>query len=399
MVTIIELGKTAAIALGAISAIYWITAVIAAGRFFRRRNDLAEGGSQPPVSVLKPVKGLDREDYENFRSFCVQDYPEYELLFAVHRSDDPVAPIIDRLAREFPDRSIRTIVVSPGVGANRKVESLRRLTEEARHEHIVYSDADIRVTPEYLSRVVALLADPSIGVVTCPYRGTGGSGVGARLESLTINIDFIPAILVAWMIEGVTFALGATIATTKSLLRNIGGFEAFKDFLADDYEVGRRAREAGHRVVLLPLIVDHVLPEMAFSAYWVHQLRWARTVRVCRPWGMFMSVVTHALVWGAAACWALGGSTAGWLFLAVVYGIRVAAGAYIALRHQVDPRPLQSLALIPVRDAVGFALWVASFTGNRVMWRNETFVLSRDGTMRPAGIASVGETESFIGGL
>ncbi len=289
--------RVAVLLLAAGPLIYYALATLAALRFFRRERARILPNYTPPVSILKPVRGVDFGSFENFASFCRQDYPDYEILFAVNDDADPASALIQRIMTEFPERRIRLLVGAEHLGANRKVNKLARLAREAQYELLVLSDGDMRVGPQYLREVVAPLEDRKIGAVTSFYRGTAEKNLGAELEAVGASSDFFAGVLMAGWTEGISFALGASIATTKGWLAKMGGFAAIADALADDYELGHRMAKAGGEVVLSREPVWTMYPAQTFRSFWDHQVRWARTVRLCRPLSYLGLLFTQGLPW------------------------------------------------------------------------------------------------------
>jgi ceramide glucosyltransferase len=360
--------------LAGISGIYYLAALVAVlARRKPQRSSFA-----PPVSILKPVRGRDRDFYPCIRSFAAQEYPEFELLFAVKDPADPALEEIRRLAAEFPARRIQVFVTEREYGPNDKVNGLERLRGEARHDVLVVSDSDIQVGPEYLRRVIAPLADPSVGLVTCLYRGVLARGWPSLLEGLWISTDFQVSVLVARLL-GVRFALGATMAFRRSDLDRIGGFAPLAEYLADDYRLGQSISEQGLEIVLSDYVVDTVLPADNWRASWRHRLRWARTLRACRPWGYAGALVTFAVPLSLAA---LAAWPAWWPLAAASLGLRLAAALAVGAAVLRDPLVLVCLPLAPLADLVSFAVWVASFFGRDVTWRGARFRLDGAGRMR-----------------
>jgi len=330
-----------------------------------------------PVSVLKPLKGADPEMYESFRSHCLQDYREYEVIFGVNNPTDPAVEMVERVKREFPELPVRLILCSRDVGANTKVGNLAQMLRAARHEVIVVNDSDIRVAPDYLRRVTAPLARPEVGLVTCLYRGISNRTLGSRLEALGISTDFVPGVLVARQLEGVKFGLGSTLAFRRRDLEAIGGFEALVDYLADDYELGARLAQQGWKVELSDAAVDTFLPQYSISGFLSHQLRWARTIRDSRFWGYVGLGLTFGLPWAALALAFSGSALWAWGLFVLTLAMRLAV-AWKVGRFVLDDRQVLSLLyLLPLRDLVAFLVWIASFAGHTIHWRGEVFQLRK----------------------
>ncbi|MGA2592721.1 MAG: glycosyltransferase, partial [Bryobacteraceae bacterium] len=287
----------------AIPFIYYVIVLYSTWRFFRqsRKSSAPDRGFTPPVSNLKPIRGLDPDAYENFASFCRQDYPDYEILFCVGDRDDPVLPVIEKLVEDFPERRIRVLFGSGRNAANDKVAKLARLASEAQHEVVVVSDSDVRVRPDYLRTVVAPLADPKIGAVTCFYVPIGEKTFAENLQSMGMFSDFYAGILVAWQLDGVKFALGPTIATTRGHLAGFGGYEALENRPADDLLVGRLIADQGYEVAFLPYTVDAVADFGSLRELFDKRLRWIVVMRHMRPWGHLGLLLTQGLPWSLAA--------------------------------------------------------------------------------------------------
>ncbi len=342
-------------------------------QFFRKQRARPLPEYSPPVSLLKPVRGVDFGSYENFVSFCQQDYLEYEILFAVNDDRDPAVPLIQRIVEEFPERRIRLLVGAEHLGANRKVNKLARLAREARHDVLVLTDGDVRVVPRYLREVVAPLADRKIGAVTSFYRAIAEKSLWAELEAVGASSDFFAGVLMAGWTEGIRFALGASIATTKEWLGKIGGFEVFADALADDYEVGQRIAKAGGEVVLSREAVWTMYPAQTLGSFWNHQVRWARTVRLCRPLSYVGLLFTQGLPWA--------------LLAAIVAPAKWIAGLYLVAYLILRFAMAWTVGIWGVRDEVlrrtiHFVVWLASFGSNHIRWGNVEYVI-RKGRMVP----------------
>jgi ceramide glucosyltransferase len=361
---------------------YYALATLAALRFFRRARAQVLLDYTPGVSVLKPVRGVDFASHENFSSFCRQDYPEYEILFAVNGDADPAVPLVQRIIADFPERNIRLLVGAEHLGANRKVNKLARLAREASHEVLVLTDGDVRVGPLYLREITAPFADRRIGVVTSFYRSIAEKNLGAEIEAVGASSDFFAGVLMAGWTEGITFALGASIATTREWLGKMGGFEAIADALADDYELGHRIAKAGGEVVLSREAVWTVYPAQSLRGFWDHQVRWARTVRLCRPLSYIGLLFTQGLPWALlAAVVAPSKWIAGAYLLAYVI-LRFAMAWTVGIWGVGDELLRRKIWLVPLRDAIHFVVWLASFGSNRVRWGGVEYVI-RQGRMEP----------------
>ncbi len=301
---------------------YYVFATVAAWRFFSHARARKLPEFTPPVSILKAVRGADFATFQNYSSFCVQDYPDYEIIFALNDAEDSAAPIVRRLMQEFPNRQIRLLIGAEDLGSNRKVNKLARMAEEARHEILALSDGDVRVGPNYLREVVAPFVDAQTGAVTSFYAGVAESNLGAQLEAVGAASDFFAGVLLADWMEGIHFALGASIVTSKTWLGKIGGFAAIADMLADDYELGHRIADAGGTVLLSREIVWTMYPAQTVRGFWDHQVRWARTVRLCRPLSYFGLIFTHGLPWAVLAFLVAPSRALGLDFLAAYFVLR-----------------------------------------------------------------------------
>jgi ceramide glucosyltransferase len=343
----------------------------------RLQEHAALGVSLPLVSILKPLKGVDPQIYESFRSHCDQDYPaDYEIIFGVSEADDPAVAIVRRLQQEFPQKRIELIVCSERLGVNVKVSNLVQMLRSARYDTLLVNDSDIRVDPGYLRRVVTPLNDPGIGMVTCLYRGIANATLGSRLEALGISTDFAPGVLVARSVEGgVRFGLGSTLVFRRRELQAIGGFEAVLDYLADDYELGKRIHDLGKRVELSENVVETFLPAYTLTHFFQHQLRWGRAIRDSRRGGYIGLLFTFGLPWALVAATANYRQIWAWVLLLVVAILRVAVALVVGGNILGDRQVLDWLFILPLRDSIAVLVWIASFGGNTINWRGDAFVL------------------------
>lgn len=357
-------------------------------RRFRRSAQETGNTFAPPVSILKPLRGVDPQMYESFRSHCRQDYPEYEIIFGVSEPDDPAVEAVHRLIREFPQCPIQLVVCRQVLGNNRKTSNLVQMLALAKYDHVLINDSDILVTRDYLRRVMAPFAQPNVGMVTCPYRGIAADTLGSRLESIGISTDFIPGVLAARQIEGgIHFALGSTLAITRSALDAIGGLTPLVDHLADDFELGCRVAKAGQEVLLADVVVETHLPAYSFRDFFEHQLRWARSTRDSRPAGYLGLSLTFGLPWAMLATLLSPLSWWTWTILGLALVLRIAVALEVGLGVVHDRAVWRHLWLLPLRDLVAFCVWFWSFADNKVRWRGDIFVLE-NGRIRPANLTS-----------
>jgi len=365
---------------------YYLAATLAALRFFLRARGRKTGSYAPAVSLLKPVRGVDFGSYENFASFCTQDYAEYEILFGVADLADPAVPLIQRLIAEFPQRRIRLLAGAEKLGTNRKVNKLAWLAREAQHDVLALTDGDVRVGPEYLREVVTPFADRKIGAVTSFYRGIAENNLGAELEAVGAASDFFAGVLMANWMEGITFGLGASIVTRKEWVAKIGGFAAIADMHSDDYELGHRIAKAGGKVLLSREAVWTMYPAQTARGFWQHQVRWARTVRLCRPLSFAGLIFTHGLPWAVLAALL---APAPWIaaaYLLAYLVLRLTMAWTVGVWGVRDEVLRRKLWLVPLRDAIYFVVWLASFGSNRIHWGGEEFTM-REGQLVPAASA------------
>lgn len=353
---------------------YNLLAVIGAIRF-RSTRRRALPPFAPPVSILKPIRGRDARFYEAIRSHALQRYPNFEILFGTADPNDPALEDLARLQREFPQLSVRIVIIRANDAANAKVGTLEVLARQAAHPILLVNDGDILVEPDYLTRVISLLEDPATGLVTCLYRGHGSS-LAARAESLGIATEFAPSVLVARLLSSTGFALGSTMAFRAADLAAIGGFAVIRDYLADDYQLGARIAALGKRVAMADSVVETNLGSGTWLDVWKHQVRWSRTIRISRTAGYFGYLVTQATFWClVAACF---GS---WRIAIAGLVVRLAAAA--AAMSALGFGSLGQLLAVPLRDLFGLAVWAAGMVGDTVEWRGIRFRLHKDGRIEP----------------
>lgn len=340
----------------------------------------AASANAPPISVLKPLAGNDDGLEDNLRSFFEQDYPAFEILFAVRSPKDPAVAVVERLRAAYRQVATRLIVTGEPPYANAKVWSLDGMLAAARHDLLVMSDSDIRVTPAMLRAIAAEFADPRLGMATCPYRAVPGPSFWSTLEAVGLNTEFIGGVLLARMIEGMKFALGPTIAARRETLAAIGGFDAVKDYLAEDFVMGNRAAEAGWGVILSSYAIEHRIGAERLAANLRHRLRWNRSTRRSRPAGYAGQVFTNplplaAMLWAAAPAW--------WPVAAVAVLMRALAGWATAGHVLRDPLTRRLWWLVPLQDMLSFVMWIAGFFGSTILWRGRKYHVLRDGRFEP----------------
>ena len=352
---------------------YYIVATIAARRFFSKRANPLPGDFTPPVSILKPIYGLDRETYENYASFCRQDYPEFEILFCVSDDSDPAIPVIQKIIADFPERPIHLLVGSEPLGASDKVNKLCRMAREARHEIVIVTDSDVRVEPGFLRAIAAGFRDPEVGGVTCLYRGLTDGSVAAGLEAMGNSTDFAAGVLVNRLGGKIDFMLGAVMATTKKNLAEIGGFESLVDYFCDDFELGNRIAKQGHCIELSTFPVSIVYPrENLAEAFW-HQVRWNLSIRHSRPAGHLGLIFTQGLPWTILAAFVAPSAPVALAYVAAYVLLRSEMARTVGVWGMQDRALRAKLPLLPARDAFAFLVWLASFFPQRIRWRDKEF--------------------------
>ena len=366
---------------------FYSYAIYAAIAWLSRPNPI-EPEFHPPVTILKPICGLDSDAYDNLASFCQQNYPTYQIIFAVLESTDPGIEVVEKIIHYFPELDIQLVVSDRTIGTNRKVSNLANAEAIAKYDILLIADSDIRVGTDYLQRVVQPLHDSEVGVVTCLYRSLAQGWV-AILEALGIATDFHAGVLVSRQLEGIKFALGSTIVIRKAVLEKIGGFDAIADYLADDFQLGHLSAQAGYKAVLSDYMVEHVLASSTLTDSIRRQLRWARGTRASRPWGYLGLIFTHGTVISLLLLIATRGSILGWAVLGITWMTRLVMGWVVGVKSLDDPVAKNFLWVIPFRDLIGFAVWCSSFMGNRIEWRGKRWKLTKGGKLEPPSTESI----------
>jgi ceramide glucosyltransferase len=331
----------------------------------------------PPVSVLKPVHGLEAQLKENIESFFRQDYPNFEILFASDRADDPALEVVREIRARYPHIRCRVLVVNPP-WPNPVVYAFHSMAEAATHEILVTADSDVEVSANYLREVVAPLLDPQVGMVTCVYRGKNVAGFFSGLTAIGMSVEMTAGVLVANLLEGMKFGLGPTTVVRKDSLARIGGYAALQDYMAYDFAIGNLIAKAGYRVVLSGHIIDHVVNQKSFRHMWQNQLRWAQTTRYSRPKGHFGTGLIFSMPYGVLgfiACAGLGHWGVGAILLSLAVLNRLVEAWLIGWMVVRDPHVRRAPWLYPLRDLLGFVVWFASYLNLRYVWRDGRFEL------------------------
>jgi ceramide glucosyltransferase len=363
--------------LGALTMAYGVIALIAASKRIQSLPLIPRDA--PPVTILKPLCGAEQETYDCLRSFCAQEYPDFQVVFGVCDPQDPVLAIVERLRQEFPQRDLSLVVERRQHGSSRKVSNLINMMPLARHDFLVLADSDVRVGPDYLARVTAPLHDDGVGIVTCAYHGNPRLGLWPLLGSWFINEWFMPSVRVAAMAGSRSFAFGATIAVRRQVLAGIGGFMSIANQLADDYRLGELTRRMGLRTVLSEVVVETCVADPSFGDLVRHELRWLRTIRALRPLGYGFSFVTFGVPVAVLATLLAGGTAPAVGMLAVTALARVMLHC---LTRTKGSAPFH-FVLLPFRDVLSLSLWAWSFVTRRVHWREDRYQVTRDGSVQP----------------
>ncbi len=365
-----------------LTVVSWLFWLVACGcvRFFSRQSHRPSEYA-PPVSILKPVCGVDYDAYRNFASFCQQDYPAFELLFGVQDANDPSLPILDRLRRDFPHIPIQVVRSEP-LGTNAKVSNLHALASAAQYDVLVMSDSDMRVSPDYLRKVVAPLADEGVGLVTCLYRGHEATSWAARFGALYFSTTYMPSALVAALLLHMPVAFGSTIVVRRRELDRIGGFQAIADHLADDYELAARISALGRKVVVAPYVVANMLGPESWRQVWQRELRWVRCIRASRPLEYPGLLLTFSLPLAIATAIASEFDVLGRNIVVATLFVRWLVGWLIAA-YTDDAFTRSLLPWLPLRDLMTFAMWFRGLIGRSVQWRGALFDVDHDGLLAP----------------
>ncbi len=384
---LIEAVRTFLLILCAASACYYLTSIVAAERFFSAPLP-NQPGEFSPVSILVPLCGADSHAYQNYACLCRQDYPQFEIVFGVGDSSDSSLPVIAKLRDDFPRVPIELVVSAKKIGPNPKVNTLNNMLPKAQYETLILLDSDIKVGPDFLKSITADLSPDANGLVTCLYRAAEAPGTPAKLEGAGISSEFAPGVLVAQIAGGISFAFGAAIALSKKTLQSIGGLASIAPYLADDYMIGHLVCKAGQPVKLSRYVVETVLSRLSLGEFFHHQVRWARGIRACAPWGHAGSLITNGTALSFLYFALSGFSRFGLLIFTSVIVLRLAMAWMVGVRRLGDKILRHNLLLAPLRDFFSFFIWIAALTGARVVWRGLVFRLEKDGTITPETVSN-----------
>lgn len=360
------------------SVFYYLFSLWASTLFFRQ-SPACGNRKLLPATLMVPLCGTDHDAYENYAALCRQDYPNYQIVFGVRDSKDSSVPIINKLIANFPERDIVLVVRPDVIGQNLKISNLQNMLDHVKHEQIVIIDSDVRVGEDFLHKIIPLLNDEKVGMVTCLYRASKAPTIPAVLEAIGITSEFQPGVLTAWAVEGMRFALGATMATTRGTLESIGGFPAIADYLADDYMLGNLVWKAGYQVRLSDTIVETTPGHFSFIAMMKHQIRLARGIRACRPRSYLGLVMTHGMALASLNVLACQGSWSSLSLLLLILSVRLATAWRIGVCLLGDNILRNYLWLLPIRDLLSFIVWCSALVGTRVEWRGQQFRIGKQG--------------------
>jgi ceramide glucosyltransferase len=368
-----------------VGSLYGAVCVLTVLCFCRQRHPSLNRRTvfQPPVTVLKPVYGLEKHLKANLRSICLQDYPEYQVIFCVQQLDDPALPLALELQQEFGRGRVSVVVADVQAGPNGKVNNLLGGLRDARHDILVISDSDVRVCPDYLRTMVTPLAEPQVGCVCTLFKVIEAHQWFERLELLTMNADFIPNVIFAQVTGASQCCLGQSFALRRSTLQDIGGLESLADFLVEDYELGRRIWTSGRRLSLLPYFVDVVVDFQSFRQWWDHQCYWDQNTWAARPLGFFATVVTQAIPFALLFALMRLGDAVGFAALGIALALRLATVGGMLQWGLRDRQSVRSLALLPLRDLFALVSWAQVYAKRTVIWRGQRFILTRHGRLLP----------------
>jgi ceramide glucosyltransferase len=366
------------------SVFFWIVSLLGAIKWKLSGKSITHSNIENAtgITILKLLCGNDAYLSDNLESFCNQSYSKFQIIFGVLDPEDTAILAARKVQSRHKELDI--VIVSGGKadGLNRKVANLCNMQKAARYDLYVLADSDMHVNPDYLKRISAPFTDPEVGLATCLYRGMKGQGIAAKLEALGIGANFAPGVFAAYLLEGLSFALGATIIIRRETLQAIGGFESIANVLADDYVMGNRVKANGKKLLITDYVVDDILGEITFREMWSRKLRWARTMRVMRPTGWLFSFISNAFFTCLVFTLSCGLSRSSMLAAITVYMLRIVIAILIAAFFTMDYNVLRFSYLLPLSDIMEISHWAGSFMGNTILWRNVKLHVDKNGTLR-----------------
>lgn len=382
--TLQHLTEAACLAIAVCGSIYVVLCVFTAAIFGARMRRRARRQTDlPAVSMLKPLYGADKELLENLRLACQQDYPDFQVVLSVQRLDDPAIPIMRLVQQEFGADRVTLAIAQSEARTNGKIQNLEIALPHARHDMLVVSDSDVKMGPDYLRAIVAPFSDPDVGCVSTPYRAMNAQYWFEKLELLTMNADFVPNLMFASVAGIVTFGLGASMAFRRRDLEAVGGFAAFREYLAEDSHMAARIEGLGRKVVVAPYFVDMEVDLKSFSQWWSHQVYWDQNTRVIRPAGYFATIVVRSVPFALLYALLRGFDTMGLgVFLATTL-IRMGGAAFTLGAVMKDREGIAALGLLPLRDLLGLVVWALAIVKRDFVHRGRRFGLLNDGRIVP----------------
>jgi len=366
-----------------VGSVYVILSLLAVFRFRTQPNPslLHSFSKWPAVTILKPLRGLEKNQRQNLRSACLQDYPDFEVIFSVQDPGDPVIPLLKEVQQEFGPEKVSVVIESHQAGPNGKVNNLLGALPHAHYDIFVISDSDVYLKPNYLKAIIAPLADPNVACACTLYRATCANRWFEKMELLTFNADFIPSIIFAHMTGSAKFCLGSSMALRRSSLNELGGLEAFSDYLVEDYEMGRQLWTSGKKIAVVRYFVNIVIDLENSFHWWNHQIFWDQKTHAAHPVGFFATILIRSIPFALFFAMSRSGDVAGLMVLAGAIGLRLATAAVILGCGLRDREGLRSLALLPLRDLMALASWLLAITKKTVIWRGSEFLLARHGRL------------------
>ena len=382
---------TTSILLWGVSLWYLFFAIIAVSIFKNNKDkSLINNNFQPPITILKPIYGLDPEMSSNLKSFCQQDYPDYQIIFGLQDTNDSALPLVKEIVKEFSESDVSYVINTARHGTNHKVSNLINMYPLIKHEFILIADSDMRVTKDYLSQVIPPFIDTDIGAITCLYSGSASGKTTSLLNAMFINYWFLPSVLISKLIKPIQYCLGATMIVRRNILNKIGGFEALSNHLADDYMIGKLVSNIGYKIHLSNFIIENIVEETSFRNLISHELRWARTLRRVEPYGYALTFLTDSLILSfiVGISLYLTASIPILFLLPILITLIIRIHLFTKINELINSKKIGKIWLIPLRDILSFFIRLASYTGNLVEWRKNKFAVDHLGLMHEEKIIS-----------